>query len=94
MKTLLSTLIGLSLVGAPNAYAASNAVSSGFSDCACVAAPVASSATLGKILGSTGDVLYSGASGYQKGKSGSPLLSGSEISVGENASAQISVGCQ
>ncbi len=59
---------------------------------ACAVGPVSSSGVIGKIIQSSGDVLYSGATGYSEAKAGAKLVSGSQISVGEGASAKISVG--
>ena len=59
---------------------------------ACAVGPVSSSGVIGKIIHSSGDVLYSGATGYSEAKAGAKLVSGSQISTGENSSAKISVG--
>ena len=59
---------------------------------ACAAGPVSSTGVIGRIIQSKGDVLYSGATGYTNAKPGAKLVSGSQISVGEGASAKISVG--
>ncbi len=59
---------------------------------ACAAGPVSSSGLIGKIIQSSGDVLYSGATGYTEAKAGAKLVAGSQISTGENSSAKISVG--
>ena len=59
---------------------------------ACAVGTVSSSGVIGKIIQSSGDVLYSGATGYSEAKAGAKLVSGSQISVGNGSSAKISVG--
>jgi len=63
-----------------------------FAECACVTSKADSSTTVGEIVYSRGEVLYSGKSGFAQAKSGSKLVSGSQISTGPGASAGISVG--
>ncbi len=62
-------------------------------DCTCVTELLAASGkALGNITGLNGDVLYSAASGYEIATIGTLLTSGSQIAVGKNAWANISVG--
>ena len=61
-------------------------------NCACETAPLAGNSTIGSILQSSGEVLFTSAAGYSEAKSGSNLVVGSQVSVGNGASAKISVG--
>lgn len=67
-----------------------------FAECSCVTSKADSSNILGEIVQSRGEVLYSGKTGFAQAKSGSKLVSGSQISTGPGASASLSVGkdCQ
>jgi len=99
----LLSLTGLSLGGlpilmanahnAPTVQTAAPAEIAAPANCTCVTAPnAASTAALGNILLSNGDVLYTGADGFEPAVPGAPLVSGSQISVGIESSANISVG--
>ncbi len=88
MKKTLSILIAISM----NSAVAANAIGGEYSNCACVTDTVASSAAVGNILNANGDVLYTAATGYAKAKAGARLAPGSQVSVGDKASARISVG--
>ncbi len=63
-----------------------------FAECACVTSKKNSSNIVGEIVYSRGEVLYSGKTGFAQAKSGSKLVSGSQISTGPGASASLSVG--
>lgn len=84
-KTIVATIFSSAMV--VNGFAASN-----LSKFACAAGPIASTGMVGKIIQSSGDVLYSGATGYTDAEVGAKLVSGAQISTGENSSARIAVG--
>ncbi len=83
--------IALVVLGFSAAFAA-DAFADDFSNCACVSKASASSAAIGSITNLNGDVLYTGTSGYAQAQSGAPLVAGSQVSVGYNSAAVISVG--
>lgn len=56
--------------------------------CSCVA----SAGSAGRVVSAQGSVMTNGASGFQQASAGSPIGAGSEISVGANSSADISIG--
>ena len=63
-----------------------------FADCTCVTSSPENSSVVGKIVSATGQVLFSGKTGFKSAKPGSKLVSGSQISTGAGATAKISVG--
>ncbi len=63
-----------------------------FAECVCVTSKKDASSTLGEIVHSRGEVLYSGKFGFAQATPGSKLVSGSQISTGPGATASISVG--
>jgi hypothetical protein len=87
-KIIFMTMSGIFLSSHP-----ANSQDVELSDCSCVTEPIESSTdALGNITSLSGDVLYSAASGFEKAAIGAPLISGSQITVGINAAANISVG--
>lgn len=88
MKKIASALIATAL----NSALVVNGMAGEASNCSCVSTPAATNAVVGNIVQSSGDVLYSAAGGYIKAKPGATLVVGSQISVGDGASARISVG--
>ncbi len=88
MNKPVITLLALTL----NSALVANVLGDELSDCACVTTPATSSAAIGTITDSNGDVLYSDASGYAQAKSGAQLVAGSQVSVGDRSAAFISVG--
>ncbi len=75
-----------------NGLIVASGVSGELTKYACAAGSVSSLGVIGKIIQSSGDVLYSGSKGYTEAKVGANLVSGSQISVGDGGSAKISVG--
>jgi hypothetical protein len=62
-------------------------------DCTCITESTDSTTlTLGNISSSIGNVLYSSDTGFERAIPGVQLVSGSQITVGINAAAVISVG--
>lgn len=66
--------------------------SQAFAECVCTTSLTNTSGSIGSILSSSGSVLYSGESGFVNATNGAALTSGSQVSTGDGASAQISVG--
>ncbi len=69
-----------------------SALGDALSDCSCVAVPTNSSKIVGTIVQSSGDVIYSDVSGYSRAIVGARLFTGSQITTGQRAFANISVG--
>lgn len=57
-------------------------------ECSCVA----NAGSAGRIVSASGSVMTNGATGFQQASAGSPIGAGSEISVGANSAADISIG--
>ncbi len=60
--------------------------------CSCVSGLAASNTIVGTIVKTSGDVFYSGENGYVQAKAGAKLVTGSQVSVGANSSANLLVG--
>ena len=60
--------------------------------CTCLTPPVSNSQVLGQVVLASGQVSYSGANGFENATSGTQLVNGSELAIGENSTANISVG--
>ncbi len=83
MRNVIFTATALAFVALSNPALA---------DCTCVTSSPANSSVVGKIVSATGQVLFSGKTGFETAKTGSKLVSGSQISTGAGATANISVG--
>lgn len=75
-------IAGLAVAGLPSLASAQE------DSCACVARE----GSAGRFVAANGSVLASGISGYGQAVAGTPISSGSEISVGANSSAEIQIG--